>query len=635
MSIHRLPTLQEARGTDLVALWSSSTGADSKIPASKLPISTAVQEALDDLLARVYTGAYVRAITLLDDDEIAEVRDPAGSTGRDLAPKLQQWLDAAYLLYGSDQSGAGGHGACMDFDPGTWSWSTLQVSPGQALRGLVDRFEVRVKQIASAQAPVIDILGRGQNQDVVGRRTAVILQRLDLNANGNLDSAGDPIDCIHLRVDPDNEGEDESANRTGLIAEEVQAGGASGWGLYNLKRGKMWLSKCQFAGNGLAPLLPNGKVGGLFSQGPDCFFYKVYCGNNGGPQMHIKSSATPTILNVEFGVSKQPADYPSLYLENCTDAMVGGGGNCTGWILIEGQEDDPTAKEYETECNINLHNFSLTFKDKTFVDEDDVVHTLPGFIVLKNIRGVAIDNVRVKAATDDDVGVHHFTHRPTQIVYIQGSRTRATWRGPLPPLDDWRWPAGTPEQWPGSAPTNTYDSITNKPDQLSILSNDPTDSTHAALIDRIKFLFGGGIYGITDTTAVDAGLIGEILSTEVNSGAAVSLTTATVASLGSVVLTAGHWEIRARLVFVGAGATVTAMEVAVDSANNTISSSSAKRYSGEVASLVTTTGALSTQMVGPFELKLSAGATRYLNCRASFSAGTMTAYGVIEARRVA
>lgn len=583
-------------------------------------------------------GGGIRAMDLLTPEELAEVRDPDGTGGSNLGPKLQAALDEAYDEYGDDQEGAGGHGATLLLDAGTWTWDTMQLRPGMSIIGLVDRFEVRVKQLASARAPLIDILGRGQNQDVVGRRTAVVLERLDLNANGNVSLTNEAIDCIHLRVDEANDGDDESANRTGVIAREVQAGGASGWGLYNLKRGKLWLSMCQFAGNGLHPDLPNNKVGGLFSQGPDCFFYKVYCGNNGGPQHHIKSSATPTIINVEYGTSKQPHLYPSLWLEKCTDAMVGGGGNCTGWILIEGGENEPTANEYDTECNINLHNFSLTFKDKTFTDstvEPPVVHTLPGFIHLKHIRGVNLDNLRVMPANDDDIEAHHYTNRPTSIVYIQGDRTRATWRAPLPPLTDWRWPAGAPEQWSGSEPTNSYDSITNKPNQLSIQTSDPSDETHRHLFDRIGFLDNqGGIVGATDATSKHAGLVGEVLNTAVSSGSAAALATTTVASIASRAITAGNWMVYGTVQFLGAAATVSKVEAAISSANNDVPASTAERFSAQAMNVATVTGEVASLKIGPYYLKVSADTTRYLNCRATFAAGTMTAYGYIEARRV-
>jgi hypothetical protein len=619
----------------MAAVWSASTGADSKLPLSKFPISTAIQEALDSIRIELLAGAPINALGLLDEDEIAEVRNSTGAGGRDLAPKLQAALDARYLLTGTDQSGAGGHGACMELDAGTWTISTLQLRPGMAVRGLVDRFEVRVKQTSGSLAPLIDILGRGQNQDVISRRTSVILQRLDLAANGNLDANGDPINGINLRVDPDNEGDDDSANRTGLIMEEVQVGGASGWGLYNLKRGKMWFSKCQFSGNGLAPLLPNNKVGGLFSQGPDSFFHKCYCGNNGGVQLHIKSSATPSVVEIEMGSSKQATIYPTFWSENNTDLMFGGGGNCTGWILLEGQEDDITANEYDTECSINLFDFTITLKDKSFKDGSGNFGTLPGFITAKNIRGWNINNVRFDPATDDDIAAHHYTHRPTQIVYIQGARTRGKLTGPLPPLADWKWPAGTPEVWPGSAPTNTYDSITNKPDQLLIQTSDPTDTTHAHLFDRLKFFAGGGIVGMTTGANPPTGCVGELIQTDVTSAAPVALTDNTIASIGNIVLTAGEWDIRATLIVQGTGATATLAEAAVSTANNTVPATTAQRYSVITLGTTTVTNPLCTLKMGPFQLKLAAGSTRYLNAKARFSAGTVNAYGVIEARRIA
>lgn len=637
-SIHSLPTLASMSSADMIAYFSAAAGSDAKAPASALPISDAVQTALDTLRDEVmFGGAYIRAITLFADDAtaLAEIRAPSGSTGTvDLAIKMQAALDAAYLLYGSDQSGAGGHGVCMDLDPGTWTISTLKLKPGMALRGLSDRFEVRIKQLAATQAPPIDILGRGQNQDVVGRRTAVILERLDINANGQLDAIGDPINCINLRVDAANEGDDDSANRTGLIACEVQAGGATGWGLYNLKRGKIWLSKCQFSGNGLAPLLPNGKVGGLFTQGPDCFFHKTYCGNNGGIQMHIKSSATPSVVEVELGTSKQPDLYPTVLIERCTDVTFGGGGNCTGWIQVIGAEDDTAANEYDTECRITFYDFVITLKDKSFTKADNTIFTMNGAFSLENVRGVHIQNVRVKPATDDHVvGGHHYTNRPTNIVYIKGARTRATWFGPLPPLDDWNWPAGTPEVWPGTPPTNTYDSITNKPNQLLICTTDPTDTLHAWKYDWISFFQNGGIRGKTDGSAVQAGAVGEYVKSEQTTPQA--LTTGTILSLANIALTAGTWEIRGIVNYTGTAATVTSSEATVDSANNVITSANPDRYSGNGRSLTTVTGVVGTEKIGPFELKTASSVTRYINCRAGFSAGSVNVTGGIYARRVA
>ena len=581
------------------------------------------------------TGAVCRAITLLTPEELAEVQAAQdGVPSIDLAPKLQAWFDDALAVYGDGTSGTGGRGARMELDAGDWLISTLQLRPGCSLVGRASRYEVRLLQTNDSQDPIIDILGRADNTDVVQRRTEVYLENLDINANGNLDALGDPINGINLRAEgtdgDDPVDPDDLVNRTGVIAHRVQVGGASGYGFYSLKRGRNWLHECQFAGNGTAG---ENNCGGLFAQGPDQLFVKCYCGSNYGHQLHIKSSATPMVVEVELGTSKTPQTFVSLYMENCTDSVIQGG-NCTGQMLFEGQEDDNTANEYDTETRINLSNVVFTFKDKTFTDQDtDIVYTLDGFIINKNLRGLSINNCRFKPATDDDIAAHHYTNRPTYVVYMQGVRSRAVFNCPLPPLDDWNWPAGTPEVYAGT-PTNTYDSITNQPGRLLIQTTDTTEDTHAFLFERIRFLYGGGIVGITDGSDVDAGIVGELFSTEVDSGAPVALTTATVASLGSVALTAGNWEVRAAAVFVGSGATVTQMESGVASNNNSISATSAKRYTGQMANFVTTSGNLATHQIGPYELQLSSAGTRYLNVAATFSAGTMTAYGVIEARRV-
>jgi hypothetical protein len=113
------------------------------------------------------------------------------------------------------------------------------------------------------------------------------------------------------------------------------------------------------------------------------------------------------------------------------------------------------------------------------------------------------------------------------------------------------------------------------------------------------------------------------------------LTDNTIASIGNIVLTAGEWDIRATLIVQGTGATATLAEAAVSTANNTVPATTAQRYSVITLGTTTVTNPLCTLKMGPFQLKLAAGSTRYLNAKARFSAGTVNAYGVIEARRIA
>jgi hypothetical protein len=442
-----------------------------------------------------YGGASVRAIQLLTPAEVAEVLDPAANPTIDLAPKLQAWLDAAMGLYGDGLSGSGGRGARMLLDAGNWLVSHLDLRPGVQLIGLSSRFEVQVIQTSDYNADhFITILGHLSNSDVVQRRTEVYIADITFTANGLLDAEGEVLDCMHSEpevfdddVDPDDE-----VTRTGIIGYRFACEFASGRGYYSKKRGKNWLHECQFTRNGTAG--KDSDSGGLFVQGPDALFNKVYCGSNYGHQLHIKSSETPDVSPVELGTTRSdPTLYVSLYLELCTSGHISGG-NSTGPIWIDGGESDTAANEYGVHTWVTVEGVLFSFKDKTFTEFHGDVKTLPGYVWLKNIKGVEILDCTYHPSYTDDDGAdpmtHTVSHRPTSIIYVQGARSTATFRAALPPPDDEMWPAGTPEDAPGGAPADPYGTITNKPDQVSVYLIDPTIDTHAHRFDRL-----GGVSG--------------------------------------------------------------------------------------------------------------------------------------------
>jgi hypothetical protein len=74
-----------------------------------------------------------------------------------------------------------------------------------------------------------------------------------------------------------------------------------------------------------------------------------------------------------------------------------------------------------------------------------------------------------------------------------------------------------------------------------------TSTTQINLLDT-----GGQYRGNNTNTAAPAGYIGQILSTNVASGSAVTLTNATTAQVTSVSLTAGNWMLVGEVVFTGA-----------------------------------------------------------------------------------
>lgn len=439
------------------------------------------------------SGTSIRAITLLSDEEKAEVRNPAIFPTIDLAPKIQAWLDSALNVYGDGLTGSGGRGCRIEFDAGNWLVSHLDLRPGVQFIGLSSREEVQfVQKIGYNADHFITILGHLLNGDAPQRRTEVLIQDVSFDANGLLDAAGDPLDCMH--AEPEVFGDtdpDDAVTRTGVIGHRFSCSGASGYGYNSQKRGKNWLHECQFTGNGKSG--HENACGGLYVQGPDSKFEKVYCGSNWGHQIHIKSSETPMIYDVELGTTKSnPEDYVSLYSELCTSLVVIGG-NSTGPFLIEGGEGDTAANEYGVHSWINISDVIFTFKDKTFTNTaDSTIKVQPGYIRLKNIKGVYID-CRYHPAFDEvdgsDPMVHTVSHRPTNVLYVQGARSSAVLRIAPPPVDDVMWLAGAPEDSPSGPPTDPYATLTNKKDQVTIQLIDTTIDATASRFHRIGAIF--------------------------------------------------------------------------------------------------------------------------------------------------
>ena len=620
-ALSQLPLASSLGDDDRIPSLSAS-GQKLAVPGSLLATKAALEEIR--AIAESPGDVLIYATSLLNEAELAEVRAAANLPTINITAKLQTALDNAYALYGTATARKGAQGVRMMFAPGQYLIDGLRLRPGMSLVGMASRYEVRIIQDDGARQPILDILGRTSSPEDTQRRTDVFLQDLFLKCNGLTAVDTSTINGIWLRPE---DLETDEANRTGVIAHRVQCAGASGSGFYSEKRGRNWLHECQFTGHGEK---------GMFIQGPDCLLVKVYCGENGHEQQHIKSSATPMIDHVELGGGANPQLYPALYIENCTDFVINGG-NCTGWVKVEGGEADPTSYDHGLHIRGTISNVIFTFKEKSFTDPDEVYSDLNGYIWIKNSKGLSIKNCMFRPAENriEESGTgnisYEYVYRPLYVVYIQGAESYVSFDCPLPALDDPLWPAGTPAVWPGSAPTNTYDSITNNPDQALLIFTDPTPESSAWVVNRLRVL--SGIGGASAGSSIAAGNIGELVSVE--SGSAVSLTTATVANVAELELSPGHWAVYGAVVFNGTGATCTTTEAGVSSNNSTISNVSAKRYAGEYVGCTTFTGVLSSVQIGPYNLAPTVTETRYLNARATFSAGTVTAGGVIEARRVA
>lgn len=603
-----------------------------------MPISIAVAHALSELRVQLQQPgkAFVYAMDLLTEAEQADVRT-TGLPQINIGAKLNAWLQAAYLLYGDTYDRKGGQGACMMLHPGSWLTDGFVLRPGMSLSGLVSRFEVRVLQSATARQPLVDVLGRTQDTTDVKRRTDVHLEEMYLVANGlyGADETGAytvPIHGIYLRPETDLQSPDENnINLTGLVALRISIQGASGTGIYSSSRGRCWLHEVQSTGN-------DGE--GIYIQGPDCLLVKCYAGENGKTGIHIESAATPMVDHVELGVSRDPQLYPSLWIDNCTDFVIENG-NCTGPLLIDGSENNPQGYDYGVNVRGVIANVIFTFKDKTFQGSDGTWYDQPGYIQVANSKGLHIKGCYFKPAEnkikDPVTGAYsyQYTRRPKNIVYVKGEGSAFSFDCPLQALADPLFPAGDPTVWPGSQPVNSYDAITNKPDQALLVFTDPTPGASAWVHDRIRFLSGGGIVGKRDGSAVAAGMVGERLVADTGSSTAVALTTNQVAQIAQLTLQAGTWDVLGALCFTAAAATVQSVEGCIALDGITINATTVRRYAGQAVGLAGVTGPVATLQIGPSDFRVTAPTVRSLNARAAFSAGSMAAYGVVEARRMA
>ena len=145
-------------------------------------------------------------------------------------------------------------------------------------------------------------------------------------------------------------------------------------------------------------------------------------------------------------------------------------------------------------------------------------------------------------------------------------------------------------------------------------------------------MFDGGQLPATPTNnnAVP-GALGEYVSATVLVGAAVGLTTATAATIASVSLTPGDWDVWGEVWFAISVGT-TDVRAALNTAAGTLPTAPAVGVSLSVFN-DSSTAANPVIATGPCRILLSVTTTVYLVAQAGFAAGTAAAYGKMTARR--
>jgi hypothetical protein len=146
----------------------------------------------------------------------------------------------------------------------------------------------------------------------------------------------------------------------------------------------------------------------------------------------------------------------------------------------------------------------------------------------------------------------------------------------------------------------------------------------------------GQLVGTATNDNAVAGNVGQLISALLSNGAPITLTTGTPATVTSVLLTAGDWDVSGVVTYITAGTTAVSL---MQSVINTTGAATAAVDAASTGSMVftpnTVIGATNVFVVTPIVRASLAGNTTYfLNAFAGFSVSTLQASGFIRARRM-
>jgi hypothetical protein len=139
------------------------------------------------------------------------------------------------------------------------------------------------------------------------------------------------------------------------------------------------------------------------------------------------------------------------------------------------------------------------------------------------------------------------------------------------------------------------------------------------------------IVGVTNNAAASAGSVGELITSIIASGSAVSLVSNTAKNVTSISLSAGDWDVWGNVGFPGNGVT-TIGQTRVWISSTSATSPDLSLYNGESQTTVSPAASKGYQTPS-VTFQLNGATTIYLSCLAVFSGGAQTACGGIYARR--
>jgi hypothetical protein len=140
--------------------------------------------------------------------------------------------------------------------------------------------------------------------------------------------------------------------------------------------------------------------------------------------------------------------------------------------------------------------------------------------------------------------------------------------------------------------------------------------------------------GTSTNDAATAGNKGEYVTSSVESGSALGVTTNTPLTITSISLTAGDWDVGGVLSYLPAASTSITRYLGSFSLTTNTLDTTAGRLIGYSTPAVVPTGLISAFPFSTYRFSLSGTTTIYLVAQATFTASTLSAFGIISGRRV-
>lgn len=144
------------------------------------------------------------------------------------------------------------------------------------------------------------------------------------------------------------------------------------------------------------------------------------------------------------------------------------------------------------------------------------------------------------------------------------------------------------------------------------------------------------IVGVTNGSSANAGSVGELISSSVVSGSAVSLASGTAKNLTQITLSAGEWDVQAlSYILPAAGTSLVFGAISVSQTSATMDFTPGSFGEQAYVSTGTNIGGQNFNVqAGPVRLRPTASATISAVCLCNFSGSTCGVYGILRATRV-